>query len=769
MRHVALGHGRSWATVPVVALLAVCLALVTPGAARADDGSGYYVTFVARSCPAYSDIFANKARNDIQESLKDLGPNSPYTQVAALVDPAIESLPPQDACAALPDWRFTLGTSYQSRAVTGPWGSLSKVTNPFDSSIVTQDFTPLYDQHHSQIGTEQIAGATTIELTSAERQQASNSGQLWVQGGTPDDPVLAQTYPGPQYGFGALRCATDDVNGDNVEYIYFPAGVTHVFCYALYVLPPPTSGTITIRKHVVDAPAGQHPSFPFNGSLSFDPNGFTLGDGQSQDFYRAGASTWDVTEGAVQGFKLESVGCTAAAPGGGQGLSTATVDGATTSIHLVAGEHVTCVYTNRYQPPSGGLTIDKITRGSVGTFGYTVTPDGGGGTHDSVATTTERGVPDTAEPALGDLRPGGYTIAERSPLSGDGRWYTVRVVCDGALLRPDHPVHVTITSGHNTSCTFVNLFVPAGSISLSKISTGATGTVAFLVAARTGPPAQYLLHATTTIEGVPADATPASRADSTDHLRLGRYLIGEQFPPSDNPDAWSLDAVVCNGELVPFDRGAVAVTLTLQDPSVHCVFNDSFSSHPEPPPPPPPVPPTPPTPPTPPPTPPNPPNPPVPPAPPVPVPSYPVSDLTVAKHALTPVVPIGHVAAYVLTVHNVGNDAAERVVLADKPRADATIVSVRPSSGHCQVTNMQGPLIVCGLGNLEAGARASVVVRMMPKTTSGQFVNVAVVGSATDDHTLVNNHARAVVRIVHPPSPPVVCRSARGPKAQAAC
>jgi hypothetical protein len=123
----------------------------------------------------------------------------------------------------------------------------------------------------------------------------------------------------------------------------------------------------------------------------------------------------------------------------------------------------------------------------------------------------------------------------------------------------------------------------------------------------------------------------------------------------------------------------------------------------------------------------------------------------------------------VLTVRNAGTDAAERVVLADKPRADATIVSVRPSSGHCRVTNMQGPLILCGLGNLAAGARASVVVRMIPKTTQGEFVNVAAVGSATDDGTLVNNRARAVIRVVHPPSPPAVCPSARQPRAHAAC
>jgi len=48
-----------------------------------------------------------------------------------------------------------------------------------------------------------------------------------------------------------------------------------------------------------------------------------------------------VTESTVQDFKLTRVQCSA-----------------TASIHLVADEHVTCVYTNTYQEPSGGLTID---------------------------------------------------------------------------------------------------------------------------------------------------------------------------------------------------------------------------------------------------------------------------------------------------------------------------------------------------------------------------------------------------------------------------
>ena len=37
------------------------------------EGTDQFVTFAARVCDAYTDISANKARNNIQESLKDLG------------------------------------------------------------------------------------------------------------------------------------------------------------------------------------------------------------------------------------------------------------------------------------------------------------------------------------------------------------------------------------------------------------------------------------------------------------------------------------------------------------------------------------------------------------------------------------------------------------------------------------------------------------------------------------------------------------------------
>lgn len=125
----------------------MCWLAFGAGNALAAGESGYSVTFAARVCPDYGDIFANKARNNIVESLKDLGPNTQYGISGVLVNPAYEDEYPQTLCQPLPGWKFTLGTGYQSRAVTGDWGSLSKVTSAYSTQIVTQASTPLLDNN----------------------------------------------------------------------------------------------------------------------------------------------------------------------------------------------------------------------------------------------------------------------------------------------------------------------------------------------------------------------------------------------------------------------------------------------------------------------------------------------------------------------------------------------------------------------------------------------------------------------------------------------
>ncbi|HMS61666.1 MAG TPA: hypothetical protein PKD63_05240, partial [Solirubrobacteraceae bacterium] len=256
----------------VLALVVLSATLATiPATAPAAD-SDLTVTIAARFCDEYTDIFGNRARNNIMESLRDLGPDTPYSDDLAAdpVRPEKEDLPPQSACKPLPNWKFVLGRGYRSRAVSGPWGSLSIVTGAFSTDITTKASTPLLNNAGQDTG-DTIAGAVTIPLTQEQASIAARPNSLWIQGGTTTDPVLNTPYPG-EYGFGALRCAIDNLNGDNVEWIGFPQGSKHVFCYAFYVKPPPTSGTIIVRKEISSdtPPETASTTFPFNGNISFN-------------------------------------------------------------------------------------------------------------------------------------------------------------------------------------------------------------------------------------------------------------------------------------------------------------------------------------------------------------------------------------------------------------------------------------------------------------------------------------------------------------------
>ena len=304
-------------------LLAVlALLAVVPAAQAQSPPSGYYVTIAARVCNAYTDIFANKSRNNIMESLRNLGPDTQYSgaNASANVNPTLEALSPQSKCEPLPDWKFTLGTGIAGDKVTGPWGSLSVVDSSYDNDITTQD-TIFERDDNGLITSQTLAGATEVELSVAQLARAQTGGRTF-QGGTTTDPVLDKVFPS-SYAFGALRCATDNVNGDNVEYISLP--IKRVYCFAYYVKPPPTAGTIIIRKHVT-SPANADQKFTFQGNISFEANHqFTLevknGSTPSITFYRAESNPavpstlWHVDELVPQGWQLSGVDCPATAGG----------------------------------------------------------------------------------------------------------------------------------------------------------------------------------------------------------------------------------------------------------------------------------------------------------------------------------------------------------------------------------------------------------------------------------------------------------------------
>ena len=698
---------------PILIVLALALATLAgsagSAAAAAPRDNGLLLTVAARSCPAYTDITANLARNNIMESLQDLGADTAYRPGEA-IDPEVERSAQPD-CTPLPDWRFTLGDNYRSRAVSGPWGALSIVTNPFATDVTTQNEVALLDPQGLPTG-KTLKGATTIRLNAQETALASKR-SLWVQGGTPTDPILDGEFPGPQYGFGALRCAVDNLNGDNVEYVAYPAGVTHVFCYAYYVEPPPTSGTIVIRKEV-EGPAGIDETFRFDGNISYNPGGnFNLavkGGKPAQETFFRGATTgdphppWTVRELGTPDWKLDDLSCVSR--DGTSKIEASTAAGRA-SIDLAPGDHVTCTYSNEYAPPPQGLTIRKVTHGGTGHFSYDVGPVGGGEAAHAAVTTSEEGIAAEADPSPLDLAAGRYAISEQVPESDRGRWVLQAVECDGESLPVKQPVEVTVSARQVRACTFSNDFIPKGSISISKITRGAVGTTGFIVAPLQGEATAYQQSATTVKAGQPARA----KGDDTGNLELGHYVITDLPPAPQGGGAWSLTYVECDGRAMPSTQGRIEVSLTVANPRLHCVFTNSFDPTP-------------------------------PPAPPQPQPPSPDANLVLTKRADVPATTVGTTIAYTLTVTNRGSGPADDVTLIDQPQGPATLVSAQTDAGSCGA----GLPLICTLGSLPPGATASLTVRMKARSP-GLFVNRAVVGTATQEASVLNSEADSKVHV----------------------
>ncbi len=715
MQHLHSGATR---TAVLTGLLLVLVLPLRPAIARATPApSGLLLTVAARVCPTYDSIAANRARNDIMESLRDLGPDTTYS-AGQPIDPTIEQTT-QPACRPLPGWRFTLGTGYITRAVSGPWGSLSIVTNPFDTSLVTQAQTPLLDDQGNPTG-QSLAGATTVALTPQQAQIATSPNSLWIQGGTPSDPILNQLYPG-QYAFGALRCAIDNLNGDNVEWIGYPSGVTHVFCYAYYVQPPPTGGTIVVRKQV-NAPAGTSDTFNFDGNVSFAPGGdFSLAVSDNQpaqeSFIRAetgpGDEPWTVTEQPAANWQLTSLQCVSQ-----NGKSSSAVSGATASITLSALDTVTCTYTDSFVLPPGTLTVRKVSIGGVGAFPFSIEPAAGGTATHATATTTVPGTAVDAEPGPLSLPPGSYRVTESLPSSDAGHWTVVRAVCDGQTTTGSPQATVDLPSGGAADCTFTDALIPAGAITLDKVTLHGVGTAGFVVSPVAPPAAEYHQTATTVTPGVAARA----HGDPTDPLPLGRYVIDETAPATSE-----LTDVQCDGRLVAFSGGRATVDLTPSSPRTACVFTNTLGVSP-----PTPTEPTAPTEPT-------------TPGGSVPPPAVaPQADLSLTKQVSSSTAAPGQHLTYLLTIVNHGPDDATEVAVADRPPPGLSVIGATSDQGSCHT----GAIIACVIGRMAPGRTVRVaVLATVDAGARGELVNAAVVGASSIDPNLANNAARARVRV----------------------
>ena len=444
-------------------------------AAHADPTPDYSLTVAARLCPAFSDIQANLNRNNYQETYSDLGLDStpPYSSDdmdTTPVSPERESsvnAAGYGQCTALPNWNFTLGDHFANFPASPNVGNpnhISVVTSNGQTTgtpVVTGASTPelndagQYVDSQGNVVTDaaqaaQIPGATTITLT-ADQASDALGGNLWIQGGkshtyadgdtdtnkfqlNADQPQFAKSDGTPLYSFGALRCITDDANGDNVEKVSLSANRVHGYCFAYYVYSPPKPGTITVVNQVT-SPSGDGHTFNFNGNVSFTPgpgdentNPFTVVAGDSgTTFARAstaapGGSVWTVQQSpsANPGWLLTSLSCVSS--GGSTFTYSIPSGGVNTraSINLAAGDDVTCTAVDT---PLTALTVQKLdssTQAGVAGAGFTLYQESNSApglqSDDAVAGTCTSAANGTC--SVAGLAPGTYYWLETSAPTG---------------------------------------------------------------------------------------------------------------------------------------------------------------------------------------------------------------------------------------------------------------------------------------------------------------------------------------------------------------
>lgn len=597
LRHVAAA-AMAGALVAASAVLGVVVAPVADAATpRAED---YSVTFVARVCPTYGDIMANRARNNIQESLRDLGKDTVYGS-GQPVSPSVEE-PNNPNCHPLNDWQFALGTGYTGKTPANDY--LSTVTGDYGQTIRVQPKTAELDALGQPTG-RTVKAAVTVVLTADQARRAQGSNSLWTQGGTKADPLLHSVF-GDDYGFGALRCAIDNLNGDNVEWIGFPSGARHVFCYYYAVQPPPSAGTIIVRKSLETGSNGPA-QFRYVGNISYTTtNDFTLSPQSdtspaSATFIRAAGDSWDFEEQAAPGYQAVSLTCAQTTPPVAGPNSTWTITGRKAVVQVGDGATVRCDYVNRDSPPTTGrLTLNKVTFGGVGSFPFRITDPNGVITDATGTTTTEGELAPVSSAATGAT--GTWTARETLPAATTtGAWEADSAQCNGDALPlvtspgPGGTTYATasrtIAANETVECTFANTFVPGGELQITKRTTGGVGGFAFPVIR--GDQADADGHVSdlftvygvrTTAAGTTATAAPLTGQTALRHLPVGAgaastYYITELSAPDTNVASWRPTSVTCSdiasGASVPVtvyrNLQVVSVQLTDAHPRVRCL------------------------------------------------------------------------------------------------------------------------------------------------------------------------------------------------------
>ncbi|GAA4247522.1 hypothetical protein ACFQZ5_42255 [Dactylosporangium darangshiense] len=523
----------------------------------------YQVTFVARACDNYQSVMGGRVRDDNAESAAPTGRDSAYRDGEA-VDPAVEAAN-SAGCVPLNGWQFSLGAGHEKK------GALSTVTAPATSSGPTAAAAPLLDRTGIK-SSQTIDGAVTVTLTD-EQAKAAARHQLWAQGGSPADPLGAQSGKAG-YGFGALRCAIDGHTGGNVQWIGFPAGTRHVFCFAYYVKGAPATGTLIVRARTTH-PVGYPQRFAFDASPSYTlAKQISIDAANDATFVRSsGGQPSTIISRTPPGWTLTDLGCTKS--GAGQSLAATDVPTGQATVTMAPGEIVTCTFTYAPPPSPAGLTLRLYSDSPGGAFNLSVADPAGGPPRLLSATPAGDGSAPAATGAdLGTLPPGAYAVTLTPPTGDAAAWRLAGAGCGDQELKPENlTVTVVVAAGAPTECA-LRVSRKAGSLELRAVTVGGTGASSFAVTPRGQAVAGWSAVATTTGAGIGAVA----QGDVPGSLAFGEYVVTPVPPVSTVDGGWRLSSFVCDpGESQDTPNvGADVVPLNAADPAAKCTATYLF-------------------------------------------------------------------------------------------------------------------------------------------------------------------------------------------------
>ena len=551
--------------VAVVAVVGAGLAVCPAAGAQSADR---WVTIAARECDSYTDIRANLARNNIMESLQDLGADTLYTS-GEPIDPRTE-LEGQPNCRPIVGWRFMTGTGYQSRAVSGPWGiAVDRHRRRLRRADRDQGGGAARDfDGHPVSGGAKIAGAVTVGLNRDQADRADQN-RLWLQGGTPDGSDALRRPAVHRAATGSARCAARSTTSTATTSRPSSSRPARGTCTATRTTSRRRRrrGTIVIRKQV--AGSERERELPLRRQRVLQRRR------RVRPVRRRGRPGVDGVHPrrdprrrrAVDGHRGRPRGLDADRPG--VRVAVEHDDGRRRDAHRAdqpgRGRHRDVhVHEPAHAAGRRARACARSPATAPGTFPFRVLDDGRR-RRSPAATCTTRSTGGVGGVGAIKLDPGRYRIAERRRSSRGRRVAAVAASsCNGERRPVGSTVFVDITAGRAPSARSRTASTGPAAISdrrgLDRRRSTPRGTSVSPAARAEGraPPVRHHDPSGRARGRVgPAHAT-SSRSAATCSSRAPRTRTKARM--------WSLIAVTCNGRVVPFEQGRVTVRITADTP-----------------------------------------------------------------------------------------------------------------------------------------------------------------------------------------------------------